>query len=217
MVGGNLQIINNLKSIDNFFQYGKELFSNDEIMEEVKIVEQQAEGKELLKMEIKSSVFKNNKFTDCNFEGAAFFDVEFNSCDFSNSKFLNSYFCRCEFSGCKCMGIDMSETIIKNSLFENCDLSYSNFDEAKLTDVNFKSVNFTEGTMTDAKLKKFVTVNSKFVRNNFFKTMLQGVDFSDNEIIAPLLSNPPIELHGATVNMFQAADLIRLWGIIVKP
>ncbi|MEG1971726.1 MAG: pentapeptide repeat-containing protein [Oscillospiraceae bacterium] len=213
----NPQIPRELHEVEDFFTYGKNLLSNDDVVEEIRAADQQLHGKDFFKLEIKSSIFKNSRFTECNFASGAFFDIEFTSCDFSNSKFSGAYFSRCKFVGCKCIGMDMSETIVKESAFEGCDLSYSSFDEAKLTDVGFNSVNFSDGTMADAKLKRFSAVNSKFLRNNFFKTLLNGVDFTENEITAPILSNPPIELHGAVLNMFQAADLIRLWGVIVKP
>lgn len=46
--------------------------------------------------------------------------------------------------------------------------------------------------------------------------MLATVDFTNNEFVAPIVSTPPIELKGAIINMFQAANLIGLWGVIVK-
>ena len=46
--------------------------------------------------------------------------------------------------------------------------------------------------------------------------MLSSVDFSENEFVAPIVSMPPEELKGAVLNPSQAADLIGLWGIIVK-
>jgi len=35
--------------------------------------------------------------------------------------------------------------------------------------------------------------------------------------VTPLVSMPPAELKGSIINMFQAANLIGLWGIRVKP
>jgi hypothetical protein len=70
--------------------------------------------------------------------------------------------------------------------------------------------------MVESKLKRFVAEDSIFVKNNFFKTMLAGVDFTNNEFVAPMVSTPPIELKGAIINMFQAANLIGLWGVVVK-
>jgi len=46
--------------------------------------------------------------------------------------------------------------------------------------------------------------------------MLATVDFTNNEFVAPMVSTPPTELKGAIINMFQAANLIGLWGVIVK-
>ena len=46
--------------------------------------------------------------------------------------------------------------------------------------------------------------------------MLEGVDFTKNQLVAPMISAPPIEFKGAKISMVQAADLISLWGIIVE-
>ena len=65
-------------------------------------------------------------------------------------------------------------------------------------------------------MKKFAAKNSLFVKNNFFQTLLAGVDFTGNELIAPMVSSPPYELKGMMIDQFQAADLIGLLGVIVK-
>jgi len=85
-----------------------------------------------------------------------------------------------------------------------------------MTDVQFKNIDFAESSMSEAKLSRFGAVKSKFIKNNLFKTMLVAVDFTDNQLIAPTVSTPPIELKGAIINTFQAADLVGLWGVIVK-
>ena len=72
-------------------------------------------------------------------------------------------------------------------------------------------------SMIESNLKRFAATDSKFVKNNFFKTMLEKVDFTNNEFVAPMVSTPPIELKGSIINMFQAANIISLWGVIVNP
>lgn len=84
-----------------------------------------------------------------------------------------------------------------------------------MTDILFDGIDFTEALMTQSKLKRFVATNSKFIKNNFFQTKLATVDFTNNEFVAPIVSSVPIELKGAIINMFQAAELVSLWGIIV--
>ena len=110
----------------------------------------------------------------------------------------------------------MSDTVFKHITFEQSNLQYSYFNKTKMTDVMFAHVDFTESTITEAKLKRFEVNNSKFRKNNFYKTMLATIDFTNSELVAPTVSSPPIELQGAIINMFQAADLIGLWGVIVK-
>lgn len=85
-----------------------------------------------------------------------------------------------------------------------------------MTGVLFDHIDFTESSMSEAKLRKFEARDSRFVKNNFFKTMLTTVDFSNNEFTMPIVSSPPVELKGAIINMFQAADLIGLLGVIVN-
>ena len=105
---------------------------------------------------------------------------------------------------------------MKNITVRQSILRYSIFDKTKMTDVLFEQIDFTEASLTEARLKNFEAVNCKFLKNDFFKTILAGIDFSDSEFSAPMVSNPPVELKGAIINMFQAADLIGLWGVIVK-
>jgi hypothetical protein len=45
---------------------------------------------------------------------------------------------------------------------------------------------------------------------------LAKIDFTTSELKMPMVSFPPTELQGIVVNMFQAAELIGLWGIVVK-
>jgi len=110
----------------------------------------------------------------------------------------------------------MSGTVVKQTSFELSNLQYSVFNRTKMTDVRFDHTDFTEASMAESKLKKFVATDSRFIRNNLFKTILTGVDFTGNEFIAPIVSAPPVELKGVIVDTFQAAGLISLWGVVVK-
>ena len=167
-------------------------------------------------LEVRSSVFRECSFSHCHFEKAVFVDVVFRNCDLSNSKFRSAYFERCRFESCKLIGIDMSDTRIKNVVFQETRLQYACFDKTKMTDVHFDQTDFTEASVIEASLKQFTAADTKFLRNNFYKTSLAGIDFTRCEFAAPVVSMPPVELKGAILNPFQAADLIGLWGIIVK-
>lgn len=211
------QISKELVKLDDFYSYAQECLKEESPIFEAESFEQQNEHADFYKIEIRKSIFDNCIFQNCSFEKASFIDVVFKSCDLSNSIFTESYFERCQFVSCKCVGIDMNDTVIKQTTFEQSNLQFSSFNKAKMTDASFSHIDFTEASMAEAKLLRFAAAESIFIKNNFFKTMLAGVDFTVNELAAPMISTPPVELRGAVVSMFQAANLIGLWGIIVKP
>ena len=209
------QLAKELSSVDAFASYSRDFLSEELPISEIKLCSERIDSIDFSKLETRMSIFENCTFSHCNFEGASFIDVIFQSCDLSNSKFREAYFERCCFESCKCVGIDMSNTIVKQTTFEQSNLQYSNFNETKMTNVIFDHTDFTEASMTKAKLKRFEATESRFIKNNLFKTMLETIDFTDNEFSTPMLSSPPVELKGAKINMLQAADLISLWGVIV--
>jgi len=205
-----------LVQIDVFHTYVQSFLSDELPIIAIKCKAEQNKDTEFLNIEIRTSIFEKCAFNHCNFGNAYFIDVVFKSCDFSNSRFQGAYFERCQFICCKCVGVDMRDTVIKHTSFEQSNFQYSFFDKTKMTDVVFDHIDFTESSMTEATLKRFKAVGTKFVKNNFFKTMLATVDFTDDEFIMPIVSAPPVELKGAIINMFQAADLIGLCGVIVS-
>jgi len=202
--------------VDNFSSYVRDFLSDESPVIEIESCEERIEGADFYKIEIRRSIFRNCVFLSCSFENSCFIDVVFQSCDLSNSKFAGAYFERCRFISCKCIGLDMSDTAVRQTSFEQSNFQYSNFNKAGITDILFDHIDFTESTMAEAKLSRLEARGSRFVKNNFFKTMLAAVDFSNNEFTAPTVSSPPVELKGAVVNAVQAADLIGLWGVIVK-
>lgn len=210
------QIPKELSQVDDFASYSREFLLDENPISKIKSYAERIDDMEFLKMETRLSIFENCTFSNCNFENASFIDVIFQSCDFSNSKFREAYFERCCFHCCKCVGMDMNNTIVKQTAFEQSNLQYSNFNETKMTDVLFDHTDFAEASMAKAKLKRFEAKGSSFVKNNFFKTTLESVDFRDNEFSMPMVSSPPVELKGAIINMLQAADLMGLWGVIVN-
>lgn len=129
---------------------------------------------------------------------------------------MDTYFERCKFDSCKCVGVNMSHAVFKNTSFKESNFRYSYFDNSKMAGIIFEDTDLTEASIAEVKLKKFETRNSHFIKNNFFKTMLAGIDFTKSEFAAPTVSSPPVELEGVKITMIQAVDLISLWGVVVE-
>ena len=63
-------------------------------------------------------------------------------------------------------------------------------------------------------IKNILFKESDLTRAQFLKTSLNGIDFSDSTIEGIIVSIQDIK--GATVNQFQAIDLMNLLGVKVK-
>ena len=206
----------NLVSVEDFSSLAQEHRSEDSPISGIYCSDTTLVEEDLLLLEVRSSRFQGCSFTHCHFEKAVFIDVCFQNCDLSNSRFRGAFFERCQFLSCKAVGVDMSDTRFKNVAFRQTRLQYAFFDKAKMSDVLFDEIDFTESSMIEASLKNFTVRDVKFIRNNFFKTPLSGIDLSQSDLVAPVVSMPPVELKGAIISPAQAADLIGLWGIVVK-
>ena len=210
------QVPGNLIAVDDFYDYARDFVLEESTIKQIKCCDEKNENADYYKLEVQKSVFNNGSFLHCDFENASFVDVVFESCDLSNSCFACAYFERCHFISCKCVGVNFREAVFKNTTFEDANLQYSNFNKSRITDMLLDEADLTEASVSEVKLNRFRAVNTKFVKTNFFKTPLKTVDFTQNELIAPFVSTPPDELRGAVIDMLQAAELIELWGIVVK-
>lgn len=212
----NPKISANLTPFEDFSSLAQEHRSEDSPITGILCANVSLREEDLISLEVHGSRFLNSSFTHCHFEKAVFVDVIFEHCDLSNSRFRGAFFERCQFLSCKAVGVDMSDTRSKNVTFRQTKLLYSFFDKSKISDVLFDGIDFTEASLIEANLKNFTAAEVKFIRNNFFKTSLAGIDFSRSELVAPVVSMPPFELKGAIISPMQAADLIGLWGLVVK-
>lgn len=205
-----------LNEISDFFTLAQNTIEEEGVISTVSISNENLDTESFYRLEVEQTIVSNCIFTSCDFRRTSFYDVQFKNCDLSNSKFNDAYFNRCQFINCKCVGANMTDVIMKNITFETTNLTFSTFDGGKLSDVYIDQTDLTDVSMAEMTLQRFQSNKSRFIKNNFFKTKLKGIDFTDSELVAPTLSSPPIELKGATINMYQASDLIRLWGVKVK-
>lgn len=164
----------------------------------------------------KNVIFEGCNFTGCPLKGASFYDCSFSSCNFSNAGLNGSYFSRCEIKSCKAVGANLRECRMNDVSISDSNLSFVNFDESKMQGVIVRDSDFNSATFTQCKLKNTVFDNNQFVRTSFFKTPLKGIDLRTCELSGLIVSIECTELKGAVVTMFQAAELSRLMGLVIK-
>lgn len=190
-------------------------------MEEIDIVKKRIKDifitdEDLSHISFNEVIFENCKFINCSLERSSFIDVIFKSCDLSNSNFRDGYFNRCEFISCKCIGVNLSNSTLQQSYIMDSNFHYANFDRLNLNYIYFNESDMTSVNMTECKVKNFQTNATKFIKTNFFKTKLKGIDFTQSELENIIVSSNYTELEGAIINHFQAAGLIVLLGVVVK-
>lgn len=167
-------------------------------------------------MSFKNVIFEGCNFTGCPLNRASFYDCTFSSCNFSNAELNESYFSRCEIKSCKAVGTNLRECRMNDVMISDSNLSFADFDESKMQNFFVKDSDFNTATLTQCKLKNTVFENNQLVRTSFFKTPLKGIDLRTCELSGLIVSIECTELKGAVVTMFQAAELSRLMGLVIK-
>lgn len=173
------------------------------------------EGHSFAQLEIDRSIVRSCSFSSCSFPKATFIETEFVDCDFSNGDFSESYFKKCRFTRCKGVGARFVQCVWHMVELRECQMASAFFDETRMSDVRFLQTNCQDASFAQMKLQRFETRESRFIGCDFFRTKLADVDFSMGEFSEPLVSQPPEELRGVRVNLFQAAGLVSLMGVQV--
>ena len=77
-----------------------------------------------------------------------------------------------------------------------------------------KNCNLSSSSFSECKVKNIYFETSELIQAQFFRTKLKSIDLSTCEINGIVTSLQDIE--GVIVNNFQAIELSKLMGIIIK-
>lgn len=160
--------------------------------------------------------FSNCRFSACLFEKTSFRDVVFDNCDLSNCNFSDSYWDCCTLQEIKGPGTVWKGSSLHHLLYQQCQMQYANFTQVFLEMVQFLKSGLQEASISSCKLKQCYWEECDLTRVDFFRTSLRNIDFSTCQIEGILMSDDYKELQGLTVNGFQAMELAKLLGLIVK-
>lgn len=174
------------------------------------------ESEDLSRLMVSGVKFLNCRFWNCSFERAEFTDTIFQSCDFSGCSFCNGYLNRVEFESCKAVGTKYTETRMQQVKIRDCSMNYANFDNSVLRSLRFENTELNSGNISQCRCSDIVWKHTGLVNASFFKTPLYGMDFTDCSINGLVLSDDCSELKGAVVDLYQAAELAKRLGVIIK-
>ena len=129
--------------------------------------------------------FEQCEFTGCTFttiKGKTFEDCKFTDCNFSNCIIDLCILNNCTFTSCKLVGVSFNKT--KEFGFSihcnNCNLSYTSFEEKKINASTFTECDFTGATFIQSNFSQSKITYCNFSEAHFERTVLDKVDFSTN-------------------------------------
>lgn len=175
-----------------------------------------AKEEDLSQFIISGVSFINCRFWNCHLERSEFTDVIFQSCDFSGCIFDDSNFNRVEFFSCKGIGARFTGNRMLNVTIKDCNWDYVNLDNSILKQLLFENVELNSSNLSQCRCKDILWKHVQLTNTSFFKTSLRGMDFTESDINGVVLSDNNEELKGAIVDFYQAAELAKRLGIIIR-
>lgn len=163
------------------------------------------------KVQFNDCKFENVSFARCSFEDVIIQDCTFNHCDFSNSNFSTV-----QFINTTCRSDDFSQSHFHCVGFNGCDMVYSNFTKCRVNGFKDMKSNFSRTFFAECSLSEIEFSQTSLQSSEFFMTSLMDLDFSTCNIDGIIVSDSREELRGIIVNEFQAIDLARMLGIVIK-
>ena len=116
----------------------------------------------------------------------------------------------------KGVGADFHESLFKEVRMEDSVFSYANFSGTSWESAVLNGCDLQESYLEECRLKKTELNRVKLNRANLFGTALRGLDLRGCEIEGILISDEKKELAGAVVDLYQAAELARLMGLVIR-
>ena len=182
----------------------------------VKISKAHEEGISFGGVYIKNSIIENCRLINSDFRDCTFINVIIKGCDLSNCNFNNTYFKNCLILSSKLVGSSFKNTVQIETVYENCNAELTDYNEAKLKNVQLNDCDFSSALICSTEIKNIELKNVKLVNGVFFKTPLRDVNLTDCIIDGLVVSDNGAELKGATVDVYQAAMFAKLLGLNIE-
>jgi uncharacterized protein YjbI with pentapeptide repeats len=159
-------------------------------------------------------ILRNVSLTEARLKGLELTDVIFEKCDLSNINFSNANIHRTEFRSCKMIGMDFSETTLRNVLFHECIGDYASFRFANFKQVQFQECSLRSSDFYQSVFQKVYMEHSNIDGAQLTGTKLEGMDLSSCEF--GVIGVGREELQGCIIAREQASVFAALLGLVVK-
>lgn len=200
----------------DFYTYVYRSREEEYDIERVKFCGEHIEEEDFGDLNFDTVVFENCTLIGCRLKKADFKHILFKNCQLPGCSFAGSWFNHISFDNCQLVGTDFSQCSINNACFTDCTMAMANFTETKLEQCSITTCDLTDSFFANCRFKKLKLDRNQCVGTEFFKTKLKDIDFTTCILEGIKVSTENGELKGAKVNLFQAAELAKMLGIVIE-
>ena len=154
------------------------------------------------------------RFSEADAERAAFLDTEFVGCDLSGANFDAAFFQRCRFIDCKGVGTLLPGSRLTHVSWEGGDWRYAVLDTSRGKGVRLRRCDFSGSSLSGLRVTGWELEETELIGVNFCHTLLKDVDLTRCRLEGIRIAGD--ELKGAVVTPYQAAELARMLGVVIR-
>lgn len=171
---------------------------------------------DLSRLSFSGCVFDHCRFSGSFGERMSFQDIRFVECDLSNCNFSDAYLCRCRLESCKGVGLKLPHCRMKDVAILGGNYRYFAAPRSRLEHVLLEQADLSGLDLPETIFKDVGFAQVSLPHANFFRTPLSGIDFTTCDISGMELSSDLHELAGVMVDVYQAAELAKLMGVVLR-
>ncbi|HLF27654.1 MAG TPA: pentapeptide repeat-containing protein [Anaerolineae bacterium] len=142
-------------------------------------------------------------------------DVRFETCDMAGAEWERAHFRRVEVVGSRLVGAKLAEASLTDTLIKACNAEFALFWSATFKAARFEQCVLREASFVGANLAGVVFHQCDLSHADLRETQLAGADFRGSTIAGMQVGVK--ELQGAIIDPAQAAQIVGILGVVVKP
>lgn len=192
----------------------EEAIQNDEDVRGFHFIDSDITIKPVRSIDFYDCIFENCRFVKNEAEKPAFVDVRFTDCDLSNLNLNGAVFQRAEIERCRATGLLLTSSLANHLFIHDCVCRYFNISASDWHSAAVEDTDCTNAGIQECRLASVKFIRCNLTGTEFFHTRLRGIDFTTDELQGIAVSGD--ELRGAIVTPFQACELAKLLGVVIR-
>ena len=189
----------------------QELPLSDALIEHVVLT-----GADLSGLVLEEVHFRSCRLLECDCSRWELTDVVFQDCDLSGSRFFDGIWSRVLCLDCRALEAGLSQCGLQHVQFFNCKLSDANCAGQRIQYARWKDCALSRADFSSSRWRRVTLEGCDLTGARLFQTPLAGVDLTTCRLDGLVLSQEGDELRGAIVDRWQASELAKRLGLIVR-